>query len=126
MTGYLFAMPPPSVILVQKVGVAVVVFSAALFARSAYVRRKGRADFGLAWVALVSGPLVGLLFAWLFLSLNSVNPLDVGYFIFVHVFIGGFAGCIAAATFGIIALVKQSPQFSKPTRNVWDKELDGP
>lgn len=125
MTGYLFAMPP-SVVLIQEVGVAVVVLVAALFAWFRHARGKGRPGLGLAWVALASGPLVGLLFAWLYFSLENVNPLDVGYFVYVHVFIGGFAGCIAAASFGIIALMKQSPQPSKPTRDVWDKELDGP
>jgi hypothetical protein len=64
MNTSLLAMPPPGVFSVQVAGIALALVFAIIFARSAYSRRRttSKNSGRLGFLALLSGPLLGLFF----------------------------------------------------------------
>ncbi len=96
----LFAGGMPIVLSVLFVGLSVsayVVFRVTAICRS----RRGkqahpRARRGLASLALICGPLVGLSLGYLHVRLTDVNPLDLQYTIGQYTWLGTIAGLVVA------------------------------
>ena len=103
-----FAMPPPSVLLVWPIGFLLVLLIAGLFVNATKIRGKRseqnrRAGLGLA--AILCGPLVGASLALSVNTLGGVHPADVGYNYTVFTVIGAIAGLLTGVAFGITGLL---------------------
>jgi len=122
MTGYLFAMLP-GYAPVLRVGIAIVVLVAVVFARSGYERRRGPSRLRLSVMALICGPTFGLCMAWL----NAESPGIPGDIYERCGGIGAIAGIIAAAVFLVASPSsgRRASNHSRPASPVYDRDLDG-
>jgi hypothetical protein len=109
MTGLVFAMPPPQMLLVWPAGLIVVFLIVAHFVHA--TNSKGRVEKNekdrRAWLGLVAilcGPFVGAFLASLGVALGDVHPADVEYTYVVLTVIGGIAGLVAGLAFAVTYL----------------------
>jgi len=120
MTGCLFAMLPgygPTL----RVGIAQVALVAVIFARTGYERRRGPSRLRLVMMALICGPIFGVLMGWL---LGDGPGLTWEAYCGFGM-IGAFAGSIAAFAFWVDSPspFSASKHQSSPA-GVYDRHLD--
>ena len=84
------------------------------------IESKRRTRLGL--FAMVCGPLVGATLAWLFNTVDDVNPLDSGYYYLVFTIIGGIAGLLAGLAFWMTTLLcTRDPSGKGVSMGLFDK-----
>jgi hypothetical protein len=108
MVATLFAMPPPVVLLVWPIGFVLCLLIAGLFVNATRTRGKRREQdrrAGLGFMAILCGPPVGAILAWLCNTLGDVHPADVAHTYSLLIAIGSFAGFLAGLAFGITGLI---------------------
>jgi hypothetical protein len=108
MVGLLLALLPPEMLFIWPIGFLIVLLAdryLVIAMRTREKRGERARRVGLALVAVLCGPLVGVSLACSFHTLGNVHPLNVAYTYVVFTVTGGIAGLLAGSIFGIIGLL---------------------